>query len=207
VAAVLLAFALVAAGCGRPADEAWLRVLQFEDEDGVTSVVTSVLESTTTSTSTTTTTTTTTTTENTSVEPLATDYVTAVLVNQSTIPGSDAQAEGVTVEQVRIRYSIPGYSPSDVVIPVSLYVAASAGDAEATGTSLKLPLVSVELKNWLLERVPDDQLERGFSGSAELTFRAVTDAGLDLETNASIRIEFVSLATSTDDTSTTTELD
>lgn len=205
-AAALLALAVALPGCGRPADEQWLRVVSVKNADGeVVTSVSSVLQTSSTESTTTTTTTTSSTetttesTEETTTSSGSPDYVTMVFVNQSTIPGSDEEAAGVTIDRVQISYRAAGYTLPDASFAVTLYV-----PADASEVGLALPLVSAELKSWLMSHVPTSVLERGLAASARLTVHATTDEGGEVETAASVGIEFVIEATRTTTTSTST---
>lgn len=188
--AALLAVAVLALGCRRPTDDAWLRVVHVETPDGaVVSAITSYLLTTTTTTTTTGTgiDAETETTIKTSIN--GPDLVTVVFSNRSTVvPGSDPGG-GVTVDQVRITYNLPGYAPPAVTLPVTLYVPASA-DA-TTVTSLQLPLVSSALKAWLVAHLPSAARDRGVEASARLAFHAWVDGGGEIATQAGIGITFV----------------
>lgn len=188
-AALLAVMSLCISGCGRPPDEAWLRVLYFEQDGVVTSSVSSVVETTTTTTSTTTTVVDT------------TDYVDVVFANQATIIGAtDNAAGGVTINRVRITYTIAGYSPPVADYSVTLYVPASTvvhtdsstttTSSTSTNTSLRIALVSTALKSWIAAAVPESVLTSGLNASARLVFYARSDAGDDLETAAGIGIVF-----------------
>lgn len=188
--AVLLALFLVAPGCGRPPDETWLRVVQFEDDgENVISALSSIVQTITTTTTTDTTDTTITTTD-TTTELGSTDYVDVVLANQSTVVGTSGQAGGVTVDQVRITYAIAGYSPPGATYAVSLYVPVSSVDGTTTNVRLSVALVSTALKSWLAETVPESVLSGGLHASALLEFHARTDQGDEIETEAGISIIF-----------------
>jgi hypothetical protein len=178
----LLAFALLAVGCGRPPDEAWLRVLHFEKNGTVVSSVASIVYRTTTITTTTSTSTTT--------ALGTTDYVNVVFANQSTVLGTGSKetvADGVTVDQVRITYAIDGYSPPDATAAVTFFVPAGTS---ATASSLEVALVSTAMKSWLADTVPKSVIAHGLRASARLVFHARTDAGGELETEAGIGIVF-----------------
>jgi hypothetical protein len=190
-AALLAVTALFASACGRPPDETWLRVLYFQKDGVAVSSISSIVRTTTTTTSTTTTTTGT------------TDYVDVVFANQSTIIGaSDIVAGGVTINRVRITYTIAGYSPPGAVYAVTLYVpAGSVADTDSSNTtntsssasanaSLQVALVSTALKSWLVASVPESALTSGLHASARLVFEARSDAGDELETAAGIGIVF-----------------
>lgn len=180
---VLLALACIAPGCGRPPDETWLRVLQFEDESAnVIASVSSVVQ--------TITTTTTSGSTQTTREVGATDFVNVVFANQSSVVGTSGQAGGVTIDEVRISYSIAGYSPPDVSSAVTLYVPVSTVDGTTTTAKLSVALVSTALKSWLVATVPESAVTNGLYGSARLVFHARTDAGGEVETESGINIVF-----------------
>ncbi len=188
--AALLALALVTPGCGRPPDETWLRVVQFEDDsENVISSVSSIVQTITTTTTTDTTDTTITTTD-TTTEVGTTDYVNVVFTNESTVVGTGGQAGGVTVDQVRITYAIAGYSPPDVTYALSLYVPVSTVDGTTTNAKLSIALVSTALKSWLAASIPESVISGGLHASALLEFHAKTDQGDELEVEAGIGILF-----------------
>lgn len=206
--AILLGLALVLPGCGRPGDENWLRVVRVQDDDGVVvTSVSSVFQTTETEESTETTTessggTTETTTESTETTTTATgsaDYVTVVFVNQSTIPGSDDPAGGVTIDRARITYKVSGYSLPEANYAVTLYIPADDSEVE-----LRVPLVSATLKSWLVANVPASVRARGLSGSARLAFHAATDQGGEVEAKAGVGIAFVNQSTTSTTTFTST---
>jgi hypothetical protein len=222
--ALALALSLAVAGCGRPADETWLRVTSIKDgDDKVVSSLVSTLETTTVTTTTTTSATSTETSTESSVETKTEtstgtpDYVTVEFANQSTVVGTSRQAGGVTVEQVQIGYRLTGYSPPGATHAVTLYVPAGTSSTTSSSTSstttsssagtasLKIPIVSSELKAWLVANVPRSVREQGISGSARMVFHATTDDGGEVETSAGIGVEFVSKVTSTATTTETTK--
>ena len=195
--AILLGLALVLPGCGRPGDENWLRVLRVQDDDGVVvTSVSSVFQTTETEESTETTTEST---ETTTTATGSADYVTVVFVNQSTIPGSDDPAGGVTIDRARITYKVSGYSLPEANYAVTLYVPADDSEVE-----LRVPLVSATLKSWLVANVPASVRARGLSGSARLTFHAATDQGGEVEAKAGVGIAFVNQSTTSTTTFTST---
>jgi hypothetical protein len=121
-ASALLAalFLAVIAGCDSPPDEAWLRIIGFQDVSGVN---TSSIEA-----------------------PLGggTTTVTALLENNSLNVGSDSGV-GITVTSVRIEYGggLPGAE-----YPVTLFIPAPAKDG-AGENKVEVPIAPASLKAWV----------------------------------------------------------
>lgn len=189
----LLAAATLAGGCGRLPDEAWLRVVGVRQGDASVSTVTSVVE-------TITVTPATATTEETTTRALgATDFVTLVLQNQSTIVGTDAAGDGITVTEVRISYRLPGREMPGATIPVTRYVPASGTSTSSSAVAassagqaeLEIPLVGTVQKSWLAANVPAAERRKGVAASARIALSAVSDGGARLETEAAVGIEFI----------------
>lgn len=176
-----LALVVLALGCGRPPDEAWLRFLGFSV--------------TTTSTATTTTTTTTTTTNTTVVEGELRDgttlSATANFQNASQNVGT-AGGTGIEVYRVRIDYRMSGYSPPASEYGVNLYLPAlgTGKDSTASTGSLSVALAPISLKQWLINTGAFESQESKpvVDLTAHLTFYAKTDEGAELEVEGSVAI-------------------
>jgi hypothetical protein len=154
--------ATLAAGCGRPPDEAWLRFLGFRATEGsaTLTVVNGTLDTT-------------------------TDNVDAAFENATfTVGRGDDSGTGILVTSARVEYTMQGYAAPTYEYPVTLYLAAPAKAGETTtGTLSGLPIVPASLKEWI-KGLPAPPL----SFTARVTFRAESDNGTDLETTGSISI-------------------
>lgn len=162
----LLVLGAMAAGCGRPPDEAWLRFLGFKQ--GTTTI--SVLE------------------DNLREENTVT--VDADFENKSLYVGQKSGA-GILVNRARIDYRMAGFSPPSAEYPLNLYLAPPADGAATTGTLSAFPLVSTALKEWLINTgaFDDAASDPVVELTARVTFFGETDDGAALETEGSIRIE------------------
>jgi hypothetical protein len=165
--------AVLAGGCGRPPDEAWLRFVGFKSSDKTIAVITCTLDGK-------------------FEEPTgaASDAgtatpgsVDAALENASFVVGrGDDPGVGILLNRVHIEYSMPGAPAYD--LPVSLYIAAPSKAGEVTSATLSdLPVVPVALEQWL---VAHGYAEASFS--ARVTFFAEADDGTDLETSGGVSV-------------------
>lgn len=176
----LLVLAALAAGCGRPPDEAWLRFLGFTQSAKTISVLEDSLREETTAT------------------------VDADFENKSLYVGQKSGA-GILVNRARIDYRMSGFSPPSAEYPLNLYLAPPADGAATTGTLTAFPLVSTALKEWLINTGAFDDAASDpiVELTARVTFFGETDDGAALETEGSIRIELTNTGASSTGTSTT----
>lgn len=172
----LLGFAVLAAGCGRPPDGAWLRFLGFSD--------------------------TTTSTTNTTTSTTATTAVLSGELRDGTALTAFANFEnrslnvgqtggtGVLVYRVHIDYRMDRFSPPSVDYGCTLYLAPPADSKSSTG-SLKASLVPNSLKQWLIDTGAFQSATTSpvVELSARVTFFGETDEGLQVETAGSVGIE------------------
>jgi hypothetical protein len=164
-AAVSLLLAVVAAGCGRPPDEAWLRFVGFRAAGGTTGI--SVV--------------------NAQLLDETTNTVDAAFENATVIVGKNEGGTGILVDRARVEYRAGGVRLPDYEYPVTLYLAAPGEkSAPTSGTLSGLPIVPASLKEWILAnglpRHPEVQL------TARVTFFALTDDGNRLEVTGGIPI-------------------
>jgi hypothetical protein len=170
LATAILALAVVAPGCGRPPDEAWLRFLGFKSGDSTLTVREGDLND------------------------GKTDSADAAFSNTSVIVGaSDSGAgTGILVKSARVDYKLSGHSPPSEDYPLNLYLPSShsngtATTANATEGQTSFPLATASLKRWLI-----DAHAAGSSPTlrltANVTFFAETDEGTELEVHGSISI-------------------
>ncbi len=155
----------LAAGCGRPPDEAWLRFLGFRAEgsaSAVTLLAGDLLDE----------------------KTLSLD---AAFENASLVVGSSDSGTGILVRLARVEYRTGGGSPPVYEYPVSLYLPARDKAAENTsGTLAGVPIVPASLKEWILASGLPRHPEVRFT--AVVTFRAETDDGNDLEVGGSVSV-------------------
>lgn len=162
--AVLLVFAVLAPGCGRPPDEAWLRFLGFKQGANTIGVFEGTLDG-----------------------KAETVKVDAVFENRSLIIGKTA-GTGVLVSRAHIDYRMTGYSPPAAEYPLNLYIPAastSTSETSGIGTLTGFPLAPVSLENWLIAAGANQPV---VELSAHVTFFATTDDGTPIETEGSIGI-------------------
>jgi hypothetical protein len=173
-AAALVVLGLVALGCGRPPDEAWLKFLGFRESGTETTLAT--IEG--------------------DLSSGTADSADAAFTNASITLGttSGSTGTGITVKRARVEYKMNGFSPPAEEYPASLYLPASSvssGTVTAEKATLTgLPLASVSLKRWLLDtHAFDDPISTPTVRlTAQVTFFAETDEGGDLEVSGSIAI-------------------
>jgi hypothetical protein len=172
LAAALLAVAVVAPGCGRPPDEAWLRFLGFKSGDSTLTVLEGNLND------------------------GKTDSADAVFRNVSvTVGASDGGAgTGILVKSARVDYKMSGYSPPSAEYPLNLYLGPSShtnGTATSSGGETEgrtsLPLATASLKQWLINAHAAGSSPT-VSLTADVTFLAESDEGGDLEVHGSVTI-------------------
>ncbi len=159
-AAALLVLTITVTGCGRPADEAWLRCLGFQQSAETISVLEGDLND-------------------------ATSSTVDVALENSSFGAGRTTGTGILVTRTRIDYRMSGYAPPSADYPVNLYLAPPADSAPTTGTLTAFPLASQSLKQWLIDsgvRAPVVEL------TARVTFYGQTDEGAQIETEASLAI-------------------
>jgi hypothetical protein len=164
--AALLALALLAAGCGRPPEEAWLRFLGFKQAGKTISVFS---------------------------DNLYGDAVTTVdadFENRSLYVQNEG-GSGILVYRARVDYLMTGFAPPAAEHALNLFIAApshtsgSTTTSGSTGTLSGFPLAPASLKNWLIGRADDSAV---LELTARVTFYAETDQGAKIETHGSIGI-------------------
>jgi hypothetical protein len=171
--------------CAPPSDEAWFRIVGFGN---------------TTTTTTTTTTegdekvTTTTTKEHISVldsdlHDGGTDSVDVFLENYATVVGTD-EGRSVHVYRAEVEYLFGAYSLPDFVYGVTLALPPPGTDGNGSGTLKNLPLAPAALKGWLLLNLPAEITEGAFQIEAQVTLRARSEEGTELETSGGLAIIF-----------------
>jgi hypothetical protein len=176
VAAAILAIAVVAPGCGRPPDEAWLRFLGFRDDGNSTLTV---LEG--------------------DLNDGNADSANAAFSNVSVIVGgSDSGAgTGILVTRAHVDYTMSGYSPPSEEYPLNLYLGPSSHTNGTAGTTAgstegetSFPLATASLKQWLIDTgaFSDSSATPTVRLTADVTFFAETDEGTELEVHGSIAI-------------------
>lgn len=174
-AVALSCIVLLAPGCGRPPDEAWLQFLGFS-QGGTTITVfeDQLLEA-------------------------STATVDAEFQNGSLNLGSKA-GTGIFVSRARVEYRMTGFSPPAAEHPLNLYLPAPADGSPTTGTLSSFPLAPPSLKQWLISAgaAKSDVLEL----TASVRFFARTDEGADIETTGSIGISLLNGAKPTATVST-----
>jgi hypothetical protein len=170
----LLAFAVLAPGCGRPPDEAWLRFVGFKQGGATISVVKDSLREETTTT------------------------VDVELQNGSLIVGQKT-GTGILVNRARVDYRMPGFSPPSAEYPLNLYLAPPADDKATTGTLSAFPLAPSSLKQWLIDTgaFDDANSEPVVELTAHVTFFGESDDGLKVETEGGIGIALTNGAKTT----------
>jgi len=175
-AAALFLLAVVAPGCGRPDDEAWLRFLGFRDDGNSTLTV---LEG--------------------DLNDGNADSANAAFSNVSVIVGgSDSGAgTGILVKRAHVDYKLSGYSPPSEEYPLNLYLGPSSHTNGTAGTTAgstegetSFPLATVSLKQWLIDTgaFSDSSATPTVRLTADVTFFAETDEGTELEVHGSIAI-------------------
>lgn len=157
----LLLFAVLAAGCGRPPDEAWLRCTGFGDGDATTSLA--VIEG--------------------ELQDSKTLKANANFENSS-LNVNGTGGIGILVYRARIDYRMSGYSPPAAEYDVTLYLQSPVKDVATTGTLTDFPLASASLKQWLINAGAGAPVNL----TARVTFFAETDEGGKIETVGSIGI-------------------
>jgi hypothetical protein len=185
LATAILALAVVAPGCGRPPDEAWLRFLGFQSTSGSgESAVSSNISS---------------------IEGNLFDgtamTVDAVFRNVSTIVGSNdgSIGTGILVKSARVDYKMSGYAPPSAEYPLNLYLGPSShtngttnagGTTTSEGTLTDFPIVTASLKQWLRNTgaFNNSSATPTVKLTADVTFFAETDEGTELEVHGSITI-------------------
>ncbi len=167
----LVAAAAVLGACGRPPDEAWLRIVAIEDAaGGSVATLEAYLE-----------------------EEETTDSVQLQLENRSSTIGVTDGGTGVLVERLRVESTAGGRALPAREFPVTLYLASGSGSSAADGVdglaaagsgSLEVGVVTPALKRWIRENlfVP----EGGVEGSTRITVFAVTDDGRGLRTSGGL---------------------
>jgi hypothetical protein len=174
LAAAVLA-ATLAASCGAPPDEAWLRFLGFRATDATTNLT--VLSG--------------------KLRDGTTDSADAAFENGSVIVGKTGGGTGVLVYRARVQYRMSGFAPPAMDYPVTLYLPAGAAAtgtdaaaAAATGVLADFPIAPATLKNWLLEThaFEDATLTPSVELQAVVTFYGVTDEDVDLVTTGAIAV-------------------
>lgn len=161
----LLALAVLASGCGRPDDEAWLRFLGFRasGETAPLSVLNGDLAD-------------------------GTDLTVDVEFQNASLFVGQKVGLGIEVNRARIDYRMSGFSPPAAEYPLSLYLPPPADGNPTTGTLTMFPLAPVSLQQWLIDAgVSDPVVEL----TARVTFYGVTDDGASVETEGSIRIALI----------------
>jgi hypothetical protein len=171
--------ATLAAGCGRPPDEAWLRIVSFqqiETRDSGTgssdvAVDVSSIE--------------------TDLSAGGTDYVIINLLNSAATVDKSTGGTGITVERAVVSYRMGAAAFPSQDLSVYLYIPAAGGTADkptgGTGSLERFPIVTASLKQWILANVPGAV---GSQAMATVTLHAETDEGNRLESSGSIGIIF-----------------
>ncbi|HWR98613.1 MAG TPA: hypothetical protein VN317_09365, partial [Candidatus Methanoperedens sp.] len=157
--------AALAGGCDRPPDEVWLRFLGFgADAASITLVEGKLRDGT-------------------------TNGADALFENASASVGTTGGGTGVFIDRARVEYRMSGFAPPAFEYPVSLYLPAP-GDAASKGTLKNLPLAPVGLKRWLIDTgaFADATTVPSLALQARVSFFAVTDEGLRLETGGGISV-------------------
>jgi hypothetical protein len=170
----LLALGLAAAcglcACAAPPDEAWLRIVAFEDSKGASlTVLETWLQ-----------------------EGTTTESVRMRVENHTSNAGLSGGGIGILVRGVRVETFAGGRALRVEELPVTLYLPsgdAAAGAAAESGTTLEVPVFTPALKRWVLDNlvVP----EEGLGGSARVTVNAVTDEGRELATSGGFGLRIV----------------
>jgi hypothetical protein len=176
-AAFLLTF------CAPPSDEAWFRIVGFgnrtpttTDSGTDTPISTStdeyisVLDS--------------------DLRDSETDLVDVFLENYSTVVGV-SEGRSVHVYRAEVEYLFGDYSLPRYEYPVTLALPPPADEVGVgTGTLEDLPLVPAVLKGWLLATLPAEVTAGPFQIEAQVTVRARSEEGTELETSGSLGIIF-----------------
>ena len=160
--ALLLALGLAAAlgACAAPPDEAWLRIVAFQDasDTALTSLETWLQEET------------------------STESVRMRLENHTSNAGLSGGGIGILVRGLRVETFAAGLALPVQEVPVTLYLPQSGteGSAADSGTTIEVGVFTPVLKRWVLDHlaVPDE----GLAGTARVTVFAVTDEGRELTT-------------------------
>jgi hypothetical protein len=174
--AALLALAVLAPGCARPPDEAWLGFTGFSDTTSTTSLT--VLEG--------------------ELRDGTSLTASANFENRSLIPGQKV-GTGILVYRAHIDYRMTGHSPPSADYDFNLYLSPPA-DSTATTGALTATLAPVSLKQWIIDTGAfDDAVTKPVVDlTAHVTYFAQTDDGTELEIDGSIGISLTNTgATST----------
>jgi hypothetical protein len=165
---------VLASGCGRPPDEAWLRFLGFRTS-GATTTLASLSGD---------------------LNDGGSDSVDAAFENASITLGatSGSTGTGILVTSAHVEYTMSGHSPPSADYPLSLYLppgSVSSGTVTySSGTVSGLPLAAASLKDWLIKTGAFDDPDKTpvVRLTAKVTFSAVTDVGGLVETTGSIAL-------------------
>ncbi len=170
----LLALSVLAPGCGRPTDSAWLQFLGFRKSGATTAMA--VLEG--------------------NLNDGTTDVADAAFKNASiTVSTTDGTTgTGILITNARIDYRMSGFSPPSAEFPQNLYVPSSSttkGTITSTEATLSgLPLATASLKQWIIDNgaFNDSVSTPTVNLTALVTFSALADDGTKLEVAGSIGI-------------------
>lgn len=178
--AFAIALAALAAGCARPADEAWLRFLGFRAADCTDAAGASggcedhlaVLWG--------------------SLRNGRTDSADALLENRSTIVGGEGGI-GILVHRVLVEYRLPGLALPADDYALTLYLPPPSGEEASTGRLSGLPVVPRSVKSRLVQAGAFDDLGANPTVRLEVhvTFLARTDDGLELDTTGALTVMLV----------------
>ena len=173
-----IAAAGVLAACAAAPDEAWIRITRVLDGGSEVTVVRSDLRDS------------------------GTDTVDVEVENFATIVGSGGDAGvGIQVYRARVEYRLGDYRFPDYEYPVTLYLApldapssGEGGAGRSTGTIPGLPIAPATLKGGILNpaNFPRELLRQPVRLEAEITIRARTDEGRELDTSTAVSVEFTS---------------
>jgi len=172
-------FAFVAAAalgaCAAAPDEAWIRITEIRESGEETTSATVIRAD---------------------LRDSSTDTVDVEVENFTTILGSSGNiGVGIEVYRARVEYTLGGYDFPDYEYPVTLYLPPPGGEsATTTGTINGLPVAPATLKGWILDpgNFPRELLRQPVRLEAKIIVRAKTDEGKELDTAATVSVEFTS---------------
>lgn len=182
---LFIAAALLLTFCAPPSDEAWFRIVGFGNPATTTTTTTTNGDDKVT-----------TTTSSEHISALeadlrdgATDSVDVFLENYSTVVGAD-EGRGVYIYRAEVEYLFGAYSLPGFAYGVTLALPPPGADGNGSGTLENLPLASAALKGWLLLNLPAEVTDGTFQIEAQVTLRARSEEGTELETSGGLAIIF-----------------
>lgn len=182
-----VAAAALLSACAAAPDEAWIRITRIMESgglDGDSQQAVTVVHS--------------------DLRDSLTDTVDVEIGNFAVIVGSDGRGVGIGVYRARVEYRLGGFDFPDYEYPLTLYLppveststegTTASEAAVSTGFIRGLPIAPATLKGWILNagNFPPELLRQPVRLEAKVTIRARTDEGRELDTSATVSVEFTS---------------